>query len=267
MIENIREIAHSLGLLLMKWKDDKKFAGKWIGSQFKAEVDIMAHDFLIQQLTQLTPTIPIISEEGLSIATEYPNRYWLIDPIDGTASFIQGFTGFVVEIALIEKGVPVKAAVFAPALNILYHAEKYSGAYCNNKQVICLKNIAPQCIVDNTPQPSGVTQYIKEKMNIKHYLESGSIALKICKVADNSADLFIKNVPIKNWDTAGAHLILEEAGGLLFDIDGKKLKYDTTYSGNGIIACQSTAVAKEVMRNISGYEDSNHHISWNNSQV
>ena len=255
MIENIKEIALSLGNLLNKWRENKKFAGKWVGSQFKAEADVMAHDFLIQQLAKLTPTIPVVSEEGLNIVAAYPERYWLIDPIDGTASFINGFAGFVIEIAFIEKNFPIKAVVFAPALNTLYHAEKHLGAYCNNKQVTCLKNTLPLCIIDNTPTPSGITQYIKEKMNIEHYLESGSIALKICKVADGSADLFIKNVPIKNWDTAGAQLILEEAGGLLFDINGKKLKYDNTFSGNGIIACQSTLIAKEVMRYLSGYDN------------
>lgn len=237
MIEELSNIVREVGSLLMGWRDSGIFEGKWEGSQFKAKADRMAHDELEKRLKELTPIIPIVSEEDLeSLKEERPEQYWLVDPIDGTASFVNGFSGFVTQAALMEKNRPIYAAVFAPARNELYIAEKGKGAFLNGKGIKLNKRQTLETMIDNYPEPRGVAREIYNSFGFKEYVECGSISLKICKVADGTADLFIKDVIVRDWDLAAPHLILEEAGGIMSDISGNNFEYTGTYEHMGLVA-------------------------------
>lgn len=249
MLTNISNIVIEVGNLISNWQQENIFEGYWENDvQVKAKVDVMANDEIEERLKSFTPQIPIISEENLnSLVCQRPQKYWLIDPIDGTASFVKGFSGYVTQIALIENNIPVLAAVFAPALNQLYTAKKGKGSYLNEQKIQVNKSENFYTLIDNYPAPKGITKKLYEKFNFQSYLECGSISLKICRVADGSADLFFKDVPIRDWDLGAPQLILEEAGGILTSAYGHKFEYKGSYEHNGLIATVSEQLNKEII--------------------
>lgn len=248
MIEKLSDIVKEVGQLLLAWHDSKIFNGTWDGTQFKAEVDKMAHSALTERLGRITPEIPIISEEDeTSLVEKRPACYWLIDPIDGTASFISGFNGFVTQVALIENHHPSMAAIYAPLLETLYTAQQGKGAFLNGKNFQIAYGKEPNILIDNYPEPMGITYNLYKALNFSKYIECGSISLKICKVADGTADVFFKNVTVRDWDIAAPHLILEEAGGSLKESDGSIVRYDGNYEHDGIVAATSDEACASVV--------------------
>lgn len=246
MINNIKEIVTQTGNKLLEWRKKSYFSGAWKNNEFKAEVDYKAHKFIKNNLKKITPKIPIVSEEDFSlIKNTRPKIYWLIDPIDGTLSFVNGFPGFVTQIALIKNNRPIMSAIFAPLFNNLYSAEYKKGAYLNKKKLIINKK-SIKSITDNTPKPKGITLEIFNYFKLKKYLESGSISLKICKIAEGTTDLFVKDITIRDWDIAAPHLILKEAGGSLVKINNENFTYTKNYNHNGLIASLNSKHSSQI---------------------
>ncbi|WP_249872151.1 3'(2'),5'-bisphosphate nucleotidase CysQ family protein [Oceanobacillus saliphilus] len=247
MIEEIMDIVISTGKLIVK-NSEVGSKGKWKGTQFKSKADQIAHEALFRLLHQLD-NIPIISEEeSTSLVEKRPRRYWLIDPIDGTASFVQGFSGFVTQVALMEDNKPVMAAIYAPKLDSLYSAVKGEGAYHNGSRLFLKGKDNIDTLIDNYPYPNGLAKKVYDQFSCSNYIECGSISLKICKVADATADLFVKDVIVRDWDIAAPQLILEEAGGFLSDIQGNTFFYNDQYNNNGLVASNSSIHCKEVAK-------------------
>ncbi|HYN53198.1 MAG TPA: 3'(2'),5'-bisphosphate nucleotidase CysQ [Methylotenera sp.] len=205
--------------------------------------DLAAHHIIVSSLNELTPHLPILSEESESIPYEtrknWP-QYWLIDPLDGTREFVKRNGEFTVNIALIIGNKPVLGIVYAPVIEVLYFASHGNGAY---KQ---LKNEAVSAIhtkVLNPKQPiiAGSRSHTDEKMQrfiqnvnlrlIEQYHEgkleliSLGSSLKICLVAEGIADVYPRLGTTCEWDTAAAHCVLTEAGGDIVDIVGLSLTY------------------------------------------
>ncbi len=202
------------------------------------DADLAAHNTLIAGLQQLTPELPILSEESESIPFAERNRwsrYWLIDPLDGTREFIKGNGEFTVNIALIEENRPILGVIQVPVNHILYFAWQGGGAW---KQ---LPDEPPQRIEARTPPPeqlvvAGSRSHQSEK--VLHFLDQigshrifpmGS-SLKSCLVAEGRADLYPRLGPTSEWDTAAAQCIVEEAGGRLVDSTMQPLRYNTRNS-------------------------------------
>lgn len=237
-----------VGKAIIACRQEGKTSGIWVGDQFKAEADLIANNLLTKELQMITD-IPIISEENVNSHYEVrPATYWLIDPIDGTASYVQGFSGFVCQAALMQDGRPLLAAVYAPALDRLYMASLGNGAEVNGLPMY-VKDINRDSltIIDNYPEPRGIAKRIYNGLRCKHYLESGSIGLKICLVSDGVADLFVKDVIVRDWDLAAPHLIIEEAGGILTLLSGKNNVYHGSYEKQGIIATSSSDLLEDVI--------------------
>lgn len=239
MIEGLSRVIKEVGGLILNWRDSGILEGNWEGTQFKAKADNLAHHELEKRLKEIEPLLPVVSEEDLgSLKEKRPERYWLIDPIDGTASFVNGFPGFVTQVALMENDRPICSAIFAPALNELYTAENGKGAFLNGKRLMLKPKKELEAIIDNYPEPRGIAKQAFDNLGFKRYVECGSIGLKICKVADGTADLFIKDVIVRDWDLAAPELVLEEAGGTLTDIEGKSIEYSGSYEHVGLIAAR-----------------------------
>ena len=253
MIADLSRIVKAVGHKLLEWRDRDITEGKWKGSQFKARADLMSHEILVKELKRLSPEIHIISEEdSSSLLEERPDRYWLIDPIDGTASFAQGYPGFVTQVALVVQNSPHLAAVYAPVSDALYLAERGCGAFLNGRRLQCIQNREAKTLIDNYPEPRGVTLLAYKALNLSHYIECGSISLKICQVADGTADLFFKEVVVRDWDLAAPQVVLEEAGGVLTDIYGHKIAYASSHEQAGVVAACSGAIATRL---VSWYAD------------
>lgn len=227
-----------LGDLLLEWRTQGMTHGKWEGTQLKADADRRAHDFLAEHLRRSWPSVPVISEEDVSAHDACrPGEYWLIDPIDGTASFCNGFDGFVTQVALMRKCRPVLAVVHAPALGLTYTASLDEPALCNCIPIsTTVSGIRAPILIDNYPEPRGIARSLYDEIGCSGYVESGSIGLKICRVADGTADLFVKDVMVRDWDLAPAHLILARAGGQLTTLAGSSLPYDGGFERVGLIA-------------------------------
>lgn len=248
MIDELNVITKKLGEKLLEWKKTKLTEGHWEGRQFKAKADLIAHDFLESRLKKLAPDIMIISEENkASLLENRPDKYWIIDPIDGTASYVHGFAGFVTQIALIVKNQIELSSVYAPQLDELYYAQRGGGAFLNNQQLILMTKKNIESLIDNYPKPKGIAKKAMKSFHIKKYIECGSIGLKTCKVAAGVADLFLKDVLVRDWDLAPADLILKEAGGCLCDIKGNNFKYTHNYEHEGVIAASSEEIKNQVI--------------------
>jgi 3'-phosphoadenosine 5'-phosphosulfate (PAPS) 3'-phosphatase len=237
MLKEMSEIVFEVGQLLLAWREQGLAEGVWeTPSKVKSVVDLQAHEVLVSMLNKLNPRLPVISEEDTaSWANHRPPRYWLIDPIDGTASYIKGYNGFVTQIALMLDNIPIRSAICAPAYSRVYTAEIRCGAQLNGRGISANNSVA-HTLIDNTPEPSGSASDLYCSLGLTRYIECGGISLKICAVADGTADVFFKEVIIHNWDIAAPQLVLEEAGGVLTDGRGLPITYDGEYWITGLAA-------------------------------
>lgn len=200
--------------------------------------DLVAHNILVAGLQQLIPELPILSEESTAIPYAKRatwQRYWLIDPLDGTREFINRTDDFTVNIALIEAHRPILGVVYAPALASCYFAEQGHGAYkllqAQTPQRIHCVPWQGEAVKVTVSRRHGLGQVEDFLQRLKNFtkLPRGS-ALKCCLVAEGLADVYPRLSPTSEWDTAAAQCILEQAGGILFDVHGQPLRYNTKES-------------------------------------
>ena len=244
----IEKILRDCGAMLLKCLATGKTEGEWSGAQFKAKADDLAHNFLVTALSVAFPGIPVVSEEDVASIGVCAGEYFIIDPIDGTASFAHGFDGWVTQVAYISEEQPVMAGIYAPASDEYFSAISKQGAFCNGLSLSVHRSSEPaKSLIDNYPQPQGIAKELMQALHIPEYLESGSISLKICRVADHSADLFVKDMSPRDWDLAAPMLILAEAKGVLMDIKGDPIVLGKPgRRHHGLIATSSPVVAQQV---------------------
>ncbi len=254
LIDRVQDILRDVGATLLAMRAKGPVGGTWHATQLKSEADLIAEALIIRGLRGLTSDLLIVSEEDLdSHAVDRFSRYWLVDPIDGTASFCGGYPGFVTQLALMDGARPVLGAVYGPALDLMYVAEHGGGAWVNGTRLAMDWQGSDVILTDNYPEPRGIARLLVEKLPCAGYLESGSIGLKICRVADGQANLFVKDVTVRDWDLAPAHLILGEAGGVLLDLEGRDIDYSGSLEqGGGLIAAASSSLATRVTNFLKG---------------
>ena len=125
-IDNIKEFLSTLGKKLAAFSPGKIETVSEINENLKTNIDQISHEFIIEKLNLLS-RLPIISEEDpISISKPRPNKYWIIDPIDGTRSLVNGYQTYVCQVALIENAMPILYVVYEPALYNFYHSIKKS---------------------------------------------------------------------------------------------------------------------------------------------
>ena len=199
------------------------------------EADIAAHEIIEEGLQQLTPDIPILSEESINIPFNVRKTwrlYWLVDPLDGTREFIRHNDEFTVNIALIKDGLLILGLIHAPELEHCYFASKGAGAYkkAGHKKpkriVVKEKCRNPIIVAGSRSHPSEDFLRFIDNLGECDVLSMGS-ALKSCLVAEGTADIYARLGPTSEWDTAAAQCILEEAGGAMTDIKMQPLRYNT----------------------------------------
>ena len=252
LAEAVAGAVTEVGALLREWRGDAEaLRGVWEGDQFKAGADARAHRALSDRLTAIDPDIPVVSEEDPgSLARERPPRYWLIDPVDGTASYAHGFPGYVTQAALVIGDRPEVAAVYAPESRTLYTAVRGRGARRDGVPLPRHPAVPPGhgVLTDNTPEPCGIAARVAERFGYGGYLESGSISLKLCLIAEGTAHLFVKDVPVRDWDVAAPGLVLAETGGLLTRLDGTPFPYRGGYEHTGLVGGADPATCRTVAR-------------------
>ncbi len=257
-IQNITEITDNLGEYLISNRIELTENSFWQKNNLKTKADEYSHNFLYSSLKKVID-IPILSEEGgIFNENKRPDNYWIIDPIDGTRSYFDGFAGWVIQLCLIHNGSKYFSLVHAPMLNETYVAIKDAGAFLNNKRLKKLSNNKLKCsLIDNYPEPRGISKYIFESFRCNNYIEMGSLGLKICKVSAGIANIFVKDVVIRDWDIAPAHLILNEVGGVLTEISGNDYRLSGGIEKNGLIVTDCISNHTKCMSSIHNYKELN----------
>ncbi len=199
------------------------------------EADRRAHELIVQRLGQLTPDIPVLSEESDPSVMQGRlawGRFWLVDPLDGTKEFIKRNGEFTVNIALIENGEPVLGVVYAPVLDVCYYGARGEGAFVQRgnaqAQPIAVKaHVANEKIkvVASRSHSDARTQALLDKLGDYECISMGS-SLKLCLVAEGAAHFYPRLGPTMEWDTAAAHAVVSAAGGMVHDHAGSELRYN-----------------------------------------
>ncbi len=234
-LETLCSIARGAGVRIMEI-----YSGQF-ETEMKADksplttADKVSHRIIEEGLQKHFPGIPILSEEGKSIpyATRKNwERFWLVDPLDGTKEFINRNGEFTVNIALVEGQRPVFGVVYVPALDKLYFGSKGAGAWRQESKG------APEPISVRQPDPVGGEVVVMSRSHpsaeLDQYLKTVQVAgvfsvgssLKFCAVAEGTADLYPRLGPTMEWDTAAGQAVVEAAGGHLRTLTGGLLLYN-----------------------------------------
>ena len=238
----------NIGDQIKLWRENREFRNILELKSFKTQADNKANNLIKHLLNKLDPDAIILSEEDEYLDDIRPEKYWLIDPIDGTASWYAGFDGFVTQLAYIENNETLYGAVYAPVMNKFWSAIKGDGAFLNGKRLPKLKVIDRLNLVDNYSEPKNVAKDIFDNFDVSEYIECGSLGLKSCLVADGSADLFVKDVVFRDWDIAPVMLIIKEVGGVLMDFEGKKVKLSGSFEkNNGLVVSRDSILGEKVV--------------------
>jgi len=197
------------------------------------QADLASHRCIVAGLAQLTPGIPVISEEeGLPSFEERGQwqRYWLIDPLDGTKEFVNRNGEFTVNIALIDSHRPVFGVVYVPVQDKTYVGCEGHGAELRESGSVTPIRVAdtsstPVRIVGSRSHRGSSLDTFLERLGETDMVPMGS-SLKFCVIAEGRADIYPRLGPTSEWDTAAAQAVVEQAGGKVLELDGKPLSYN-----------------------------------------
>lgn len=236
LVNPVCDIAKQAGAEIMKiYAEDFEIQEKKDHSPLTT-ADLASHTLIIEQLEKLTPDIPILSEESVSIAfaerSSWKN-YWLIDPLDGTREFIKRNGEFTVNIALITEHSSSLGVVYLPVQDVCYSASRNHGAYKQDQDSTAEKITSRASTPETKPTICGSRshagkslQALQDKIGQFDLISMGS-SIKMCLVAEGVADIYPRFGPTSEWDTGAAHCVVNEAGGVIVDMDLQTLQYNT----------------------------------------
>ncbi|CAK9886146.1 MAG: 3'(2'),5'-bisphosphate nucleotidase CysQ [Candidatus Erwinia impunctatus] len=190
--------------------------------------DLAAHRVIVDGLQQFTPDIPVLSEEDPAdwLTRKHWQRYWLVDPLDGTKEFIQRNGEFTVNIALIEQGKPLLGVVYAPVPNLLYAASDggaWKEAQGARHPIQVSVETSPVVVISRSHQDAEMEDYLRQLG--EHQTVAIGSSLKFCLVAEGKAQLYPRFGPTHTWDTAAGHAVALAAGAHVRDWQGNDLDY------------------------------------------
>ncbi|MBT8092693.1 MAG: 3'(2'),5'-bisphosphate nucleotidase CysQ [Gammaproteobacteria bacterium] len=234
LIEPVVALAEEAGRAILEvYSTDFEVQSKTDESPL-TQADLASHRCIAAGLAELTPEIPVISEEdGLPDFAERGRwtRYWLIDPLDGTKEFVNRNGEFTVNIALIDQHRPVLGVVYVPVQNKSYVGCEGSGARVRTGDAdwqtirVAASSSKPVRVVGSRSHRGASLDAYLEALG-KHDMVPMGSSLKFCVVAEGGADIYPRLGPTSEWDTAAAQAVVEQAGGRVVTLDGKPMKYN-----------------------------------------
>ena len=201
------------------------------------EADLASHRIIVEGLRDLSPAIPVLSEESADVDFDTRagwTRYWLVDPLDGTKDFVNRNGEFTVNIALIDRHAPVLGVVAVPVTGVSYAAARGLGARRYDADGMSeLRVRAPAArpwrVAASRSHADRRTEAFIRNLGPSERVSIGS-SLKFCLVAEGEIDVYPRFGPTCEWDTAAAQCVVEQAGGRLTDIGLEPLRYNTRES-------------------------------------
>lgn len=238
--ENLTQMALRAGRTILKVYDTAFDVGVKGDNSPVTKADKLAEDIILEDLEKLAPDIPVIAEEAAAagIIPDVGDRFFLVDPLDGTREFVNRNGQFTVNIALIENGRPVHGVVLAPVTGRLFLAapgmcmefsaprsEPIPLAVSDARR---LQTVAPPeaglRIVASRSHRDQATDDLLTGYKVSEIIAAGS-SLKFCLIAAGEADFYPRLGRTMEWDTAAGQAVLESAGGIVTELDGTGLRY------------------------------------------
>ena len=205
---------------------------------FVTKTDKYTEKILIEELSKEKKNYSFLSEEAGKIDNKDKENIWIIDPIDGTTNFLHGIPHFAICIALESKREIISGLIFDPIKDEMFYAEKNKGAYLNNHRLrVSKKNLIDECLFSSNHE--GVKF---SNLNMRY---SGCAALDLAYVASGRLDGFFHN-KINIWDVAAGALLVEEAGGIVNDLNN--------FDANNInIRASNSAINDKMLKNLQNF--------------
>jgi myo-inositol-1(or 4)-monophosphatase len=200
-----------------------------------SEADIAVNELISRRLRSATPDYGWLSEESADDHARLGKRLvWIVDPIDGTRAYLAGREDWCISVALVEEARPLIAAVFAPASDEFFFAQRGRGSWLNNAAVRATSGIGLDFSRIAGPKP------LVERLNhsggeISLHPRIGSLALRLCRVADGKLDAAFAGGQSHDWDLAAANLIVQEANGSMTALSGDTIQYNRREVTHGIL--------------------------------
>ena len=205
---------------------------------FVSNADTKAEKIIIDELLKSKKNYSIISEESGRKVNSNKDKFWIIDPIDGTTNFLHGIPHFAISIALKSKNEIISGLIFDPIKNEMFYAEKNAGSFFNNRRVRVSKKVELEdCLFATNHEGT-----IHSKLNLRY---TGCTALDLAYVANGRFDGYFHN-KINIWDVAAGVLIVNEAGGKVNDIN----KFDIN---NIDIRASNNDIYNKMLENLNNF--------------
>jgi len=218
MINELKTIIREAGSAILDYYDDDIEVTSKDDDSPLTKADMAAHYIIVDGLKELDPDTPVISEEAQ--LPEYSERkqwekFWLVDPLDGTKEFIKKNGEFTVNIALIEDEIPVLGLVYLPAKKVLYYGSKELGSFIeiNGEDPVRIysqkaEKPGPMTVITSRSHRSDDLEDKLKAQNIEigKIVQAGS-SLKICFVAEGKADIYPRMGPTMEWDVAAGDAV------------------------------------------------------------
>lgn len=231
-LPELERLAREAGALILEvYAQDFAVRGKADASPV-TEADERAEACIVAGLRALAPGVPVVAEEAVSRG-ECPRageRFWLVDPLDGTREFVSRNGEFTVNIALIEHGAPVLGVVHVPVRDTLYAGAVGQGAWVEEQgrreRISCTRTPRQGLRVASSRShgdDAALTAWLAGRAVASH-VPAGS-SLKFGLLAQGAADVYPRFGRTMEWDTAAGHAVLRAAGGEVFDLAGQPLRY------------------------------------------
>lgn len=205
-------------------------------ANFVTAYDKKVQEILRAGLLEIVPDAGFVGEEDEQQAFSDQGKFFIVDPIDGTTNFIKDYHLSCISVGLIVDGKAQIGVVFNPYLDELFYAERGKGAYCNGKPIHVSDEPLEHGVVlfGTSPYHEDLSEasfkmafeYFKKALDIRR---SGSAAWDLCCIAAGRAELYFELI-LCPWDYAAGGLIVEEAGGIVTDVNGQPIRYDQSCS-------------------------------------
>jgi myo-inositol-1(or 4)-monophosphatase len=200
-----------------------------------SEADIAVNELIARRLQSATPEYGWLSEESAdSEARLDKDLVWIVDPIDGTRAYLAGREDWCVSVALVAGPQPVVAAVFAPASNEFFFARRGCGSRLNGAAIHATSGTALDFPRIAGPKPL-IERLNRSGDEISLHPRIGSLALRLCRVADGKLDAAFAGGQSRDWDLAAANLIVQEANGSMTALSGDTILYNRREVTHGVL--------------------------------
>ena len=205
---------------------------------FVTKTDKKVEKILIEEFSKAKKNYSFLTEENGKIENYDKDKVWIIDPIDGTTNFLHGIPHFAISIALQSNKEIISGLIFDPIKDEMYYSEKDKGAFLNNQRLrVSKKNSLDDCLFSSNQEGIKFSD-----LNMRY---SGSAALDLAYVASGRYDGYFHN-KINIWDVAAGALMVEEAGGIVNDLN--------KFEANNIdIRASSSAINHKMLEKLKNF--------------